>query len=143
MAEIGERFDSLYPNRQTPPSLKQVGGSNTLDKWDEVYSTSGNFANLVVNNGTADRRVPGMYTATVNFVGGTALTVTHNLNNSNPIIQVYGSGLNQQLPFGSGTVNQALPSPQSIVVSASGSSANAVQITVTSGVAGAKVVIFG
>lgn len=132
-------FDSIQPNTQTPGS-SFLG--TTANPWDTIIGTTVSGTTLGATTVYAGgNQLARLYTATVDLVGGVALTVTHGLNNSNPIIQVYGSGTNHLLTPGL----SGLPAGYiaSLVYMASGTSANAVQITANSGVAGAKVVILG
>ena len=121
---VHEQSDGLIPNKQTPPATSQIGTS--ADKWDEINATAVNV------NGFSAAKV---YSETVDLVALTGYTVTHGLNNSNPLIMVYGSGTNEVLPIGSGA--------GTVITAASGSTANAVVITATAGAPGSTVVVIG
>ena len=120
---VREQSDGLIPNKQTPPSTKSLGTS--ADQWDEVYATN------LYRSGVAVSR----YFSVSADLGVAGVAVTHNLNNSNPVIQVYGSGTNELYGMGSGIAT--------VIVAASGSSANAVTITMSAAAPGSTVVIIG
>ena len=132
---VFEQTDGFVPNKQTPPATTKIGASDA--PFSEVNATT--VSGTTVNAGALTKlgfTVPGIYSETVDLVVDTAYVVTHGLNNSNPIVQVYGSGTNEQIPFGSG-----MASP--ILYAVSGSSANAVTITCNLGAPGSKVVVIG
>lgn len=126
-----DELDGLQPNTQKPGNSKLGTADNS---WDEV------FAKAVYTSGA---KVPGLYTTTVDLVAGVAKAITHNLNNGNPIVQVYGSGAGNgpSLPVGSGTPSLGLSALVTYV--ASGVSVSVVHVSAVSGVLGAKVVVLG
>ncbi len=133
---VYEQSDGFVPNTQTPPATTKIGAADAL--FSEVNATT--VSGTTVNAGTLQklgRAVPGYYSETVDLVALTAKTVNHYLNNSNPMVLVYGSGTNQAIPFGSG----AAASP--VIYAVSGASANAVSLTSTAAVLGAVVVVIG
>ena len=89
-----DELDGLQPNTQkTGTQTNNLGTAS--NPWDTVYATSGNFTNAAITaNGV---KVAGVYT-TVGTIPQNAngLQVTHNLNNTYPVVQVYtadGSGV--------------------------------------------------
>jgi len=131
---VYEQSDGLVPNKQTPPATSKLGASDAL--WSEVNATA--ISGTTVNAGAVNilgRAAAGYYSETVDLVAITAKTVTHNLNNSNPLIMVYGSGTNEVLPMGSGV--------GTVIESASGSTANAVVIVASAAAPGSVVVVIG
>jgi hypothetical protein len=131
---VYEQSDGFVPNKQTPPATSKLGASDAL--WGEVNATA--VSGTTVNAGALTKlgfTVPGIYTETVDLVAATAYTVTHGLNNSNPLVQVYGSGTNEQLGFGSGVAT--------VITALSGASANAVHVTVNAAAPGSTVVVIG
>lgn len=131
---VYEQSDGFVPNKQTPPATSKLGASDA--KFSEVHGTTVSGTTLGATNlykGGAS--VPSMYTETVNFVAETAKTITHSLNNSTPIWMVYGSGTNELLHAGSGA--------DTVVYTASGSTANALVLYTTATAPGSTVVIIG
>lgn len=131
-----EQTDGFVPNKQTPPSTSKVGASDA--KFSEVHGTtvSGTTIGAGSNLYVAGRDVPGKYSESADL-SATASTITHGLNNSNPVIQVYGSGMNQLYPLGSGAPGDIY------VAGASGTSANAVQVTMSAAAPASIVVVIG
>jgi len=138
MAEY-EQTDGFIPNQQTPPSTTVIGTST--DPFTSIVATTvsgttvGAGSNMYVGGAPAAK----IYRETgVDFVAATAKTITHSLNTLYPVVQVYGSGTNQQFGFdASGNVSQAR------ITAISGTSVNAVSITVSATSPGSKVVIIG
>ncbi len=96
-----EQTDGFEPNKQTPPATTRLGASDNL--FTEIHATSGNFNDLVV--GGTDRRVVAQYSQ-VGDVPATVvgLEITHNLNNSGCLVDVYKNGsVGQRHIRGSGT----------------------------------------
>jgi len=123
-----EQTDGFVPNKQTPPATSVLGASNNP------------FTNLFVNHveSSGARLAKVVVVTGVDFVAATAKTVTHNLGTLNPIVQVYGSGTNQRFGFDtSGNVTVAK------ITACSGTTANALSITVSATQPGAKVVVIG
>ena len=132
-----EQSDGFIPNKQTPPSTAALGTSSDL--WDEVNATA--VSGTTVNAGALtllNFNVPKYYSATVDFVVDTAKTVTHGLNNSNPLVMLYGSGTNRVIPMGSGNAGDV-----AVIVSASGATANTYVLTLNANAPGSTIVVIG
>jgi hypothetical protein len=129
-----EQTDGFVPNKQTPPATSKIGASDAL--FSEVNATT--VSGTTVNAGAINklgRSVPAYYSEVVDLPVDTVVTVTHNLSNSKPLIQVYASGAGGVIPFGSGA--------GTVIYAASGSSANAVQVTSNAAAPGSTVVVIG
>lgn len=131
---VYEQTDGFVPNKQTPPATTKLGASDA--KFSEVNATT--VSGTTVGAGTAlyvaGRSVPGVYTETVDLAAATAYEVTHGLGTTTPVVQVYGSGTNEQYFPGSGTV---------MITAISGVDSNTVAITANIAAPGSTVVVIG
>ncbi len=89
-----EQTDGIEPNKWPPPATKKMGAAKSV--FSELHATSGNITTLDFTNavvGGTSRTLVARYNQVGDVPGSVVgLEITHNLNNSGCMVDVYANG---------------------------------------------------